>query len=37
MSQVLLDFDLASDLFFDFGLYNFGFVKGLEGENIFRL
>jgi hypothetical protein len=35
VSEILLDFDLAAGLFLDFGLDDFGFVKTLEGENIF--
>ena len=34
MSEVLLNFDLAPDLFLDLIGDNFGFVEGLEGENI---
>lgn len=34
MSQVLLDFDFASDLLFDSGLYDFGLVEGLESEDV---
>lgn len=35
VSKILLNFDLAPDLFLHLGLDNFGFVEGFEGKNIF--
>ena len=32
--EVLLDLDLAADLFLDFGLDELGFVERLEGEDV---
>lgn len=34
VSEVLLDFDFAADLFFDFGVDDFGFVEAFEGEDV---
>ena len=34
--QVLLNFDFAPNLLFEFVLDDFGFIDGLEGEDIFR-
>jgi len=36
VSKVLLDLDLAPDLLLDFGVDDFGFVEGFEGEDVFR-
>ena len=34
VSEVLLDFDFAAELFFDFGGDQFGFVEGFKGKNV---
>ncbi len=37
MPEVLLDFDLATDLLLYSGLHDLGFVEALEGEDVFWL